>query len=175
MRYEKVIERVYDPRRLRTAWKQIKKNAGAAGIDQMSVEDFDERRDELLQIIHEKLKAGIYRFRPARRVLIPKEGSEWCAFIDLASFFDEIPHNLILKLIRRKISDERLVTLIARALKAGIMEDGQYKATTKGCPQGSPLSPMLSNIVLNELDHELEKRGHRYCRWADDFVIIVKS
>ncbi len=53
--------------------------------------------------------------------------------------------------------------------------DGQYKETTKGCPQGSPLSPMLSNIVLNELDHELEKRGHRYCRWADDFVIIVKS
>ena len=106
---------------------------------------------------------------------IVKEGAEWCASIDLASFFDEIPHNLILKLIRRKISDEKLVTLIVRALKAGIMEDGQYKATTKGCPQGSPISPMLSNIVLNELDHELEKRGHRYCRWADDFVILVKS
>jgi len=106
---------------------------------------------------------------------IVKEGAEWCASIDLASFFDEIPHNLILKLIRRKISDESLVTLIARALKVGIMVDGQYKKTTKGCPQGSPLSPMLSNIVLNELDHELEKRGHRYCRWADDFVIIVKS
>lgn len=235
MRYEKVIERVYDPRRLWTAWRQVKKNAGAAGIDQMSVEDFDERKDELFQLIHEKLKTETYRFRPAKRVLIPKEGSskmrklgipvimdrivsqainlvfgeifdqdftksnygfrrghsqhqairhvrdivreghEWCASVDLASFFDEIPHNLILKLIRRKISDEKLVTLIARALKAGIMVDGQYKETTKGCPQGSPLSPMLSNIVLNELDHELEKRGHRYCRWADDFVIIVKS
>ncbi len=235
MRYEKVIERVYDPRRLRTAWRQVKKNAGAAGIDQMSVEDFDERKDELFELIYEKLKAGTYRFRPAKRVLIAKEGSskmrklgipvivdrivsqainlvfieifdhdftesnygfrrghsqhqavrhvrdivregyEWCASVDLASFFDEIPHNLILKLIRRKISDEQLVTLIARALKAGIIVDGQYRKTTKGCPQGSPLSPMLSNIVLNELDHELEKRGHRYCRWADDFVIMVKS
>jgi RNA-directed DNA polymerase len=189
----------------------------------------------LLQFIHEKLKSGTYRFRPARRVLIPKEGTskmrklgitvvmdrivsqsmnlvfeeifdqdfkessygfrrgrsqhqaiehiremvkqghEWCASIDLQSFFDEIPHNLILKLIRRKIADERLVTLVARALKAGVIDDGIFEKTTKGCPQGSPLLPMLSNIVLNELDHELEKRGLRYCRWADDFLIMVKS
>jgi group II intron reverse transcriptase/maturase len=102
------------------------------------------------------------------------EGHEWCASIDLSSFFDEIPHNLILKLIRRKIADEGLVTLIARALKAGTVVNGEFEKTTKGCPQGSPLSPMLSNIVLNELDHELEKRGHRYCRWADDFLILLK-
>jgi RNA-directed DNA polymerase len=82
----------------------------------------------------------------------------------LKSFFDEIPHDLILKLIRRRISDEWLLTLIARALKAGVIEDGGFVKTTKGCPQGSPLSPMLSNIVLNELDHELERRGLNYCR-----------
>jgi group II intron reverse transcriptase/maturase len=235
VKHVKVLERVYDPRRLRTAWRQVKQNAGAAGIDQMTVEAFERRKDELLAVIHEKLKAGNYRFKPARRVLIPKEGSakmrklgipvimdrvvsqstnlvfqeifepdfsrsnygfrrrhsqrqaiyhvqmivkegyEWCVSIDLARFFDEIPHNLILKLIRRKIADERLVTLIARALKAGTMVDGRLEKTTKGCPQGSPLSPMLSNIVLNELDQELEKRGHRYCRWADDFVILLKS
>ncbi len=235
MKHVKVLERVYDPRRLRTAWRQVKQNAGAAGIDQMTVEAFERRKDELLAVIHEKLKAGNYRFKPARRVLIPKEGSakmrklgipvvmdrvvsqstnlvfqeifepdfsrsnygfrrrhsqrqaiyhvqmivkegyEWCVSIDLARFFDEIPHNLVLKLIRRKIADERLVTLIARALKAGTMVDGRLEKTTKGCPQGSPLSPMLSNIVLNELDQELEKRGHRYCRWADDFVILLKS
>jgi len=103
------------------------------------------------------------------------EGYEWCASIDLKSFFDEIPHNLILKLIRRRIADERLVTLIARALKAGVVVEGKFEKTTKGCPQGSPLSPMLSNIVLNELDQELERRGHRYARWADDFVILLKS
>ncbi|RLC12496.1 MAG: group II intron reverse transcriptase/maturase, partial [Deltaproteobacteria bacterium] len=79
------------------------------------------------------------------------------------------------KLVRRKIADERLVTLVARALKAGTMVNGKFEKTTKGCPQGSPLSPMLSNIVLNELDQELEKRGHQYCRWADDFLILLKS
>jgi RNA-directed DNA polymerase len=230
-----VLKRVYEPRRLCQAWQQIKKNAGAAGIDKMTVAAFERRKDELLELIHKKLKAGIYRFKPARRSLIPKEGAsmmrklgipvvmdrvvsqsinlvfqeifdpeftksnygfrkgcsqrqaiyhvqkivsegyEWCVSIDLASFFDEIPHNLILKLIRRKISDEGLVTLIARALKAWIVVDGKFEKTTKGCPQGSPLSPMLSNIVLNELDQELEKRGHRYCRWADDFLILLKS
>ena len=61
------------------------------------------------------------------------------------------------------------------ALKAGTIVNGEYEKTTKGCPQGSPVSPMISNIVLNELDHELEGRGHRYCRWADDFLILLKS
>lgn len=63
----------------------------------------------------------------------------------------------------------------ANSQKAGVVVDGKFEKTTKGCPQGSPLSPMLSTIVLNELDHELEARGHRYCRWADDFLILVKS
>lgn len=230
-----VIEWVYDPGRLRKAWQQVRNNAGAAGIDQMTVADFERRQDELLARIHDKLKAGSYRFKPARRVMIPKPGSlkkrklgipvvmdrvvsqsinlalyeifdpkfteanfgfrkghsqhqairhvqrivqqgyEWCASIDLAVFFDEIPHDLILKLIRCQIADEQLVTLIARALKAGVVIEGQIVKTAKGCPQGSPLSPMLSNIVLNELDQELEKRGHRYCRWADDFLILLKS
>jgi len=235
VKQENVLERVYNPGRLRMAWQQVRKNAGAAGIDKMTVEAFEQREDELLKLIHEKLKAGSYRFKPARRVLISKEGTskkrklgipvvmdrvvsqsmnlvfegifgpdftasnfgfrrgksqhqairhvqgivlegyEWCASIDLKSFFDEIPHGLILKLLRRKIADEGLITLVARALKAGVIVEGKLEKTTKGCPQGSPVSPMLSNIVLNELDHELEKRGHRYCRWADDFLILVKS
>jgi RNA-directed DNA polymerase len=235
VKHENVLERVYNPGRLRMAWQRVRKNAGAAGIDEMTVEAFERREDELLELIHEKLKAGTYRFKPARRVLIPKEGSskkrklgipvvmdrivsqsmnlvfegifgpaftasnfgfrrgrsqhqairhvqaivlegyEWCASIDLKSFFDEIPHGLILKLIRRKIADEGLVTLVARALKAGVIVEGKLEKTTKGCPQGSPVSPMLSNMVLNELDQELERRGHRYCRWADDFLIVLKS
>ena len=235
MKQEKVVERVYNMGRLRQAWQQVRKNAGAAGVDKMSVEDFEKREVELLSLIQEKLKAGHYKFKPARRVYIPKPGSSkkrglgipvvmdrivsqsinlafmdifsieftssnfgfqkgksqhqaidkmrdiivdgynWCASVDLQSFFDEIPHGLILKLIRRKIRDERLVTLVARALKSGVVEDGEFKKTVKGAPQGSPLSPMLSNIVLNELDQELEKRGHKYCRWADDFLIFLKS
>jgi len=232
---EKVLERVCEPKRLTAAWRQVKENAGAAGIDKMSVEDFEERKQELMRVIHKKLKSGEYRFKPARRVLIPKEGSSkkrklgipvvmdrivgqsmnlvfeeifdpeftesnfgsrkgrsqhgairhvqervvkgsvWYASIDLKGFFDEIPHNLILKLIRRKIADERLVTLVARALKAGVIVEGKFEKTPKGCPQGSPLSPMLSNIVLNEMDHELERRGLQYCRWADDFVVMLRS
>jgi group II intron reverse transcriptase/maturase len=235
VKYENVLEKVYEPGRLYSAWQQVRRNAGAAGIDGMTVETFASREDELLLLIHEKLEEGNYRFKPARRVLIPKEGTskmrklgipvimdrvvsqsinmvfgeifdaeftgsnfgfrrgksqhqaiehvqeivkqgyEWCASIDLQSFFDEIPHDLILKLIRRRISDERLITILARALKAGVIEDGILVKTLKGCPQGSPISPMLSNIVLNELDQELEKRGLRYCRWADDFLILVKS
>jgi len=235
VKQENALKRVYNLGRLRTAWRQVRKNAGAAGIDKMTVEQFERREDELLKLIHDKLEAGTYRFKPARRKLIPKKGSskkrklgipvvmdrivsqsmnlvfegiyspgftesnfgfrrgrsqhgaikhvqgivvedyDWCASIDLKSFFDEIPHDLILKLIRGKIADEGLVTLVARALKAGVMVEGKLEKTTKGCPQGSPASPMLSNIVLNELDHELEKRGHRYCRWADDFLILLKS
>jgi RNA-directed DNA polymerase len=233
---ERVLERVSEPRRLLEAWQQVKSNAGAAGINRMTVEEFESRKEELLPAIHRNLEAGEYRFRPARRVLIPKEGQkgkyrklgipvvmdrivsasmalvfeeifdkgftesnfgfrrsrsqhqaiehvrrtveegyEWCASVDLKSFFDEIPHGLILKLIRRKIADERLVTLVARALKAGVVVEGKVEKTTKGSPQGSPLSPMLSNIGLNEMDQELERRGLKYCRWADDFVILVKS
>ena len=235
MKHTKVIERVYEPGRLTRAWQQVKRNAGAAGIDEMTVGDFERREAELLSLIYNKLKEGKYRFKPARRVLIPKEGTNkkrklgipvvmdrivsqsvhlvfeelfepeftesnfgfrrgksqhmairhvqdgvnkgngWSVSIDLKSFFDEIPHDLILKLIRRKISDERLLTLIARALKAGVIVEGEFEKTEKGCPQGSPLSPMLSNIVLNELDKELEKRGLWYSRWADDFVILVKT
>jgi RNA-directed DNA polymerase len=234
-RQEKVMERVYNRSRLRMAWQQVKGNAGAAGIDRMTVEDFEGRQEELLSLIEEKLEAGTYRFKPARRVEIPKpgtdsrrklgipvvmdrvvsqsmnltlgeifepgftssnygfrrgksqhraighvrqaveEGHRWCVSIDLRSFFDEIPHSLIFRLIKRKMNDDRMITLIARALKAGVMEGGKYIKATKGCPQGSSVSPILSNIVLNELDQELERRGHRYCRWADDFLILLKS
>jgi len=104
-----------------------------------------------------------------------KEGREWAVAVDLKSFFDEIPHGLILQLIRRKVADEQFVTMLARLLKAGVIVNGVFEKTTKGCPQGSPLSPMLSNIVLNELDHKLEERNLGYCRWADDFVIVVRS
>ena len=75
MKHENVLERVYNPGRLRMAWQQVRKNAGAAGIDKMTVEAFERREDELLKLIHEKLKAGTYRFKPARRVLIPKSSS----------------------------------------------------------------------------------------------------
>jgi group II intron reverse transcriptase/maturase len=234
-KHENVLEQVYEPRRLLEAWQQVKTNAGAAGVDRMSMNDFEDRKGELMPMIRNKLRQGTYRFKPARRVEIPKDGSSktrrlgipvitdrivstsiqrvfeqifeqdftssnygfrrgrsqhqaiayvkkkveegynWCASIDLKRFFDEIPHDLILKLIRRKIADERIVTLVARALKGRSGDEGVFEKTRKGCPQGSPLSPMSSNIVLNEMDQELERRGLTYCRWADDSVILLKS
>ena len=164
---ENVLEKVYEPRRLIEAWQQVKSNAGAAGIDRMSVKEFEERKGELMPIIRNKLIDGTYRSKPVRRVEISKpgttkkrklgipvvmdrivstsiqrvfeqifdgdftssnygfrrersqhqaigyvkkkveEGYSWCASIDLKGFFDEIPHDLILKLIRRKVADER--------------------------------------------------------------------
>ena len=90
MKHEKVIERVYNPWRVRKAWRQIKENAGAAGIDKMTVEDFEKREDELLELIHEKLKEGIYRFKPARRVLIPKEGTSKMRKLGIPVVMDRI-------------------------------------------------------------------------------------
>lgn len=235
MKETELLAKVYDPDRLYQAWQQVKKNAGAAGIDRMTIEEFALKEAYLLGRIHDQLRSGNYRFKPAKRVLIPKagtsktrklgipvvmdrvvgvsmhhvltelfepeftasnfgfrpgksqhealrhlqalvkEGREWVVAVDLQSFFDEIPHGLILQLVRRKVADEQLVTMIARLLKAGVIVAGNFEKTTKGCPQGSPLSPLLSNIVLNELDRKLEERGLGYCRWADDFVIVVRS
>lgn len=121
-------------------------------------------------------RRGKSQHRAIRHVQgIVQEGHEWCASIDLKSFFDEIRHGLILKLIRRKIADEALVTLVARALKAGVVVDWKMEKTTKGCPPGFPGIPDAVDIVLNELDQELEKRGLQYCRWADDFLMLLKS
>ncbi|MBN1850134.1 MAG: hypothetical protein JW932_16290 [Deltaproteobacteria bacterium] len=83
--------------------------------------------------------------------------------MDLKRFFDEIPHDLILKLIRKKTSDEQFVPLIAKALKVGLLVEGKYEKTTKKCSRGCLLSPIVSTLVLNKQDQELEKRGHPFC------------
>ena len=96
--------------------------------------------------------------------------------IDLEKFFDRVPHQRLLAKLRRTIRDERIVRMVRQMLRAGVvMPDGVVIATEEGTPQGGPLSPVLSNIVLDELDHELERRGHRFVRYADDLSIYVKS
>ena len=88
---------------------------------------------------------------------------------------DELPPGLILKRVCRKVADEQFITLIARLLKAGVIVNGAFEKTTNGGPQGSSLSPIRSNLVLNELDHKLEQRNLGYCRWGDDLVMVVRS
>jgi len=103
------------------------------------------------------------------------EGYDWVVDIDLAKYFDTVNHDKLMALVARKVKDKRVLKLIREYLKAGVMINGVVMETEEGCPQGGPLSPLLSNIVLNELDKELEKRGHKFCRYADDCNIYVRS
>jgi len=95
--------------------------------------------------------------------------------VDLSKIFDEVNHDVLMAKIKRKVTDKQMLKLIGRYLRTGIMQDGVASPRSQGTPQGSPLTPLLPNILLNELDKELERRGHSYCRYADDFVIFVKS
>ncbi len=103
------------------------------------------------------------------------EGYEWVIELDLENFFDKVNHDKLMGLLVKKITDKRTLKLIRSYLNSGIMEDGVVSPRTEGTPQGSPLSPLLSNIVLNELDKELQARGHRFVRYADDCSIYVRS
>lgn len=95
--------------------------------------------------------------------------------IDLSKFFDRVNHDLLMTLLGRKIRDKKLLKLIGRYLRAGVMDGNILSASIEGVPQGGPLSPLLSNIMLDELDKELEQRGHKFARYADDLIIMVKS
>ena len=109
----------------------------------------------------------------ARRYV--EEGRRWVVDIDLEKFFDRVNHDILMARVARKVKDKRLLRLIRRYLQAGIMVDGLETTRTEGTPQGSPLSPLLSNIMLDDLDKELERRGHVFCRYADDCNIYVRS
>jgi group II intron reverse transcriptase/maturase len=102
-------------------------------------------------------------------------GHYYCVSIDLSKFFDRVNHDRLMSMLAKRIGDKRVLRLIRAFLNAGIMQDGVVIETKEGTPQGSPLSPLLSNIVLDELDKELEKRGLHFVRYADDCVILVKS
>ena len=95
--------------------------------------------------------------------------------IDLEKFFDRVNHDILMDRVARRISDKRLLRLIRAFLNAGVMEDGLVGPTDEGVPQGGPLSPLLSNLVLDEFDRELSRRGLRFCRYADDCNIYVRS
>ena len=143
------------------------------------------------QAIHQQLNLyydphfseSSYGFRPGRgahtaieqATLYVKEGLEWVVDIDLEKFFDKINHDRLMQRLSKGIGDKRVLRLINGYLKAGLMDGGIEEQRTAGAPQGGPLSPLLSNIVLDELDRELEKRGHKFCRYADDCNIYVKS
>lgn len=126
---------------------------------------------------------GSFGFRPNRSAhdalrkaqSIINSGYEYAVGIDLERFFDTVNQSYLIELLSHTIKDGRVISLIHRYLYAGVMVNGVYQPTTEGTPQGGPLSPLLSNIVLNEMDKELESRGHPFVRYADDSLIFCKS
>ena len=124
-----------------------------------------------------------YGFRPGRSAAQAvqqarsyiEEGRRWVVDADLEKFFDRVNHDILMSRLARQVKDKRILKLIRSYLQAGITEGGITTARTEGTPQGGPLSPLLSNILLTDLDRELERRGHRFCRYADDCNIYVSS
>ena len=103
------------------------------------------------------------------------QGYKWVVDMDLEKFFDKVNHNILMGKLEKKIKDKRLLKLIRRYLESGVLINGIKVSSEEGTPQGGPLSPLLANIMLDDVDKELEKRGHKFCRYADDCNIYVKS
>jgi len=237
---EDLFERVLQRDNLSAAWKRVRANKGAAGVDGMTVDDFPAwAHSGRWKKVTSDLETGHYKPSPVRRVEIDKpdggkrqlgiptvtdrviqqaiaqvltpifdpqfsehsfgfrpnrngqqavkqvrdiikEGRRFAVDVDLSKFFDRVNHDLLMTLLGCKVNDKRLLKLISLYLRAGVVVNSKgdkplYSETREGVPQGGPLSPLLANIMLDPLDKELEKRGHKFSRYADDFTILVKS
>jgi RNA-directed DNA polymerase len=219
---------------MESAWKRVKANKGAAGVDGMSIAETQRHLVTAWPNIRDQLMAGTYRPGPVRRVGIPKpDGSERelgiptvtdrliqqallqvlqplidptfsehshgfrpgrrardavlaaqqhvqdgyhvVVDVDLTKFFDRINHDILMARVRKHVNDAGVLRLIRAYLNAGIMIGRVFADRSEGTPQGGPLSPLLANIVLDEVDRELERRGHRFVRYADDSNVYVRS
>lgn len=229
-----LLEEILSPNNLNKAWKRVRSNKGAPGIDGLTIDNFQAHFKDHGKLLIEEIRSGNYQPYPVKRVFIEKEdgglrglgiptvfdrviqqaivqvltpifdptfsefsygfrpkhsqhqavkqvqeyvanGKRTAVDVDLSKFFDRVNHDLLMTQLGKKIRDKSLLTLIYKYLRAGIVENGVLLDCREGVPQGGPLSPLLSNIVLDPLDKELEKRGHTFARWADDFIILVNS
>ena len=231
---EGLLEQILTPENLNQAYRQVKRNKGAGGIDGMQVDELlpflKENQKELIQT----LRDGKYRPSPVRRVEIPKEngktrklgiptvvdrliqqaicqvltpiyeqkfsnksfgfrpkrsahdalrkcqtniteGYKFVVDMDLEKYFDTVNQSRLIQILSETIKDGRVISLIHKFLHAGVMVGGMFEESPEGVPQGGPLSPLLGNVMLNECDWELERRGHRFVRYADDLMIFCKS
>ena len=231
---EGLLEFILSPSNLNSAYKQVKQNKGAGGVDKMEVsclrDYLIEKKDELITSIMK----GKYSPSPVRKVEILKEngskrqlgiptvvdrviqqaiaqilspiyerqfscysygfrpnlgaqdalrqckkyiteGYSYAIDMDLEKFFDKVSHSKLIQVVSKTIKDGRVVSLIHKYLNAGVVHGDKYEPSEQGVPQGGPLSPLLSNIMLNELDKELTQRGHKFVRYADDVIILCKS
>lgn len=229
-----LLEKILSKDNMNWAFKKVKTNKGASGIDDMQVDELLQYLKENGEQIKEDIRKGKYNPKAVRRVEIPKadgskrklgiptvvdrviqqaiaqqlsiiyepvfsetsygfrenrschdaiqkakeimnEGYKWVVDLDLEKFFDTVNQDLLISIIRRTVNEDKVVSLIRKYLQAGVLVNGVFEKTEKGTPQGGNISPILSNIMLNELDKELESRDLKFVRYADDCVIFVKS
>lgn len=181
----KLLESKYNPSPVRR--KEISKPDGGVrllGIPTVQDRLIQQAIAQVLSKIYEPLfSENSFGFRPRRGAqdAIRKskqyinQGNKWVIDMDLEKFFDKVNHDILMGKLEKKIQDKRLLSLIRKYLKSGILINGFSVTSEEGTPQGGPLSPLLANIMLDELDKELERRGHKFCRYADDNNVYVKS
>jgi RNA-directed DNA polymerase len=168
---------------------QIKIPKASGGTRNLGIPTVKDRliQQAILQVIQPLFELNFsdssFGFRPGKSAHMAvmqsqkliREGRRWVVDIDLEKFFDQVNHDILMAKLARTVQDKRILGLIRRYLQSGILVGGVASVSSKGTPQGGPLSPLLSNIMLDDLDKELEKRGHRFCRYADDCNIYVAS
>jgi RNA-directed DNA polymerase len=183
---EQLLSGTYKPQPVRR--KEIDKPDGS-GKRKLGIPTVLDRfvQQAVLQVLQKRwdrtFSEHSYGFRPGRSAHQAVEaaqqyiaaGYRWCVDLDLEKFFDRVSHDKLMAKIAERVSDKRLLKLIRAFLTAGVMEGGLVSPVDEGTPQGGPLSPLLSNLVLDEFDRELERRGHRFARYADDCNIYVRS